>query len=169
MYDPVENRWYFLPGMQSVRSGLKCVVYKNQIHVIGGYDGRTRLDSCEIFNPKQNRWLPCRNMNSPRSNFGIEVIDDEICVAGGFDGTSTINKVEFYKPENNEWYEIAALLDRTQFALDQLIKLKISFQAIDKGNESSSFSACTSENIGYWNYYGFDLQMNFNYSVGKKN
>lgn len=92
--------------MQSIRSGLKCVVYRDQIYVIGGYDGRIRLNTCEIFDPKQNRWLPSQNMNSPRSNFGIEVIDDEICVSGGFDGITTINKVELYNPKDNKWYEI---------------------------------------------------------------
>lgn len=106
MYDVAENAWSLLPEMQNVRSGLKCVVYRDQIHVIGGYDGRIRLDSCEIFDPKRKRWMPSQNMNSPRSNFGIEVIDDEICVSGGFDGITTINKVELFKAEDNKWLEI---------------------------------------------------------------
>lgn len=108
MYDVAKNKWSLLPDMQSIRSGLKCVVYRDQIYVIGGYDGRFRLDSCEIFDPIQNRWLPSpsQNMNSPRSNFGIEVIDDEICVSGGFDGTTTINKVELYNATTNKWYVV---------------------------------------------------------------
>lgn len=104
VYDIAEDKWSILPEMQSVRSGLKCVVYKDQIYVIGGYDGRLRLNSCEIFEPKRNRWLPSQSMKNPRSNFGIEVIDDEICVSGGFDGITTINKVEFFNPKDNKWY-----------------------------------------------------------------
>lgn len=105
VYDVAEDNWSMLPDMHSVRSGLKCMVYNDQIYVFGGYDGRLRLNSCEVFDPKRNRWLPSKSMISPRSNFGIEIIDDEICVSGGFDGITTINKVELYSPKDNKWYE----------------------------------------------------------------
>lgn len=80
VYDVEQNKWSFIPEMQSARSGLKCVVYKNLIYVIGGYNGQSRLSSCESFNPSANYWLPVHDMNSPRSNFGVEVIDDAICM-----------------------------------------------------------------------------------------
>lgn len=105
MYDVAADKWSFLPDMHSIRSGLKCVVHRDQIYVIGGYDGRIRLNSCEIFDPKRNRWLPSQNMQTPRSNFGIEVLDDEICVSGGFDGLTTTGTVELYSPKDNKWYE----------------------------------------------------------------
>lgn len=108
--------------MQNVRSGLKCVVYKDRIHVIGGYDGRNRLNSSEIFDPARNEWIPSQNMASPRSNFGIEVIDDEICVSGGFDGITTINKVEFFNSEENKWYELYWNL--SVLRLNSILKLR---------------------------------------------
>lgn len=81
-------------------------MYRNQIYVIGGYNGQSRLNSCEIFSPSNNYWAPMQPMNSPRSNFGVEVIDDMIFVVGGFDGISTINKVERYKADENMWQVI---------------------------------------------------------------
>lgn len=124
VYDVTQNKWSFIPGicymltmnsatfniehctdMQSARSGLKCVAYKNQIYVCGGYNGQSRLSSCETFNPSLNYWVPIQDMNSPRSNFGVEVMDDAIFVVGGFDGLSTINKVECFRSGENKWYE----------------------------------------------------------------
>lgn len=139
MYDISENKWSTLPDMESVRSGLKCVVYKDQIYVIGGYDGRLRLNSCEMFDPKRKRWLPSQSMSTPRSNFGVEVIDDEICVSGGFDGLTTIDKVEFFNPKTNKWYRN----ESTGLKIQKKINSFRFFQEISKRNDSSSFSACT--------------------------
>lgn len=76
-----------------------------QVWAIGGYNGLSRLSTCESYSPQMFFWAPAHDMISPRSNFGIEVIDDSIMVTGGFDGVSTINKVEYYRAENNAWYE----------------------------------------------------------------
>lgn len=91
--------------MVNARSGLKCVAYNGQVFAIGGYNGLTRLSTCESYSPQNFFWASIHDMISPRSNFGIEVIDDTIYVSGGFDGLSTINKVEYYKADTNEWYE----------------------------------------------------------------
>lgn len=104
VYDLTENKWSFIPEMQSARSGLKCVVYNKQIYVIGGYNGQSRLCSCESYNPSVNYWLPVHEMDSPRSNFGVEIMDDAIFVVGGFDGLSTIDKVECFAADENKWY-----------------------------------------------------------------
>lgn len=91
--------------MLNARSGLKCVSYKGQVYAVGGYNGLSRLSSCESYNPETLFWSHVSDMLSTRSNFGIEVIDDAIFVTGGFDGLSTINKVEYYRIENNDWLE----------------------------------------------------------------
>lgn len=73
------------------------------MYAIGGYNGISRLNSCEYYKPGTLFWSQIHDMISPRSNFGIEIIGDSIIVAGGFDGLSTINKVEYFKPENDSW------------------------------------------------------------------
>lgn len=90
--------------MLNARSGLKCIAYNGKVYAIGGYNGLSRLSTCESYSPHTFFWAPAHDMISPRSNFGVEVIDDSIYVTGGFDGLSTINKVEYYRAENNGWY-----------------------------------------------------------------
>lgn len=103
MFNPEIDEWTYIPEMLNARSGLKCVPHRGKVFVIGGYNGLSRLSTCEVYSPQTHFWATIRDMISPRSNFGIEVIDDAIYVSGGFDGLSTINKVEYYRADTNEW------------------------------------------------------------------
>lgn len=85
------------------RSGHKCIIFKNEMFVLGGYDGTRRLDLCEKYNPKTNTWSRIRPMNIPRTNFGVAIIDGMIFVAGGYSNDYATRSTEVYRDNENEW------------------------------------------------------------------
>ncbi|EDW45830.1 GM10083 [Drosophila sechellia] len=91
--------------MNHRRSGVSCVAFRNQLYVIGGFNGTARLSTGERFDPDTQTWHFIREMNHSRSNFGLEIIDDMIFAIGGFNGVSTISHTECYVAETDEWME----------------------------------------------------------------
>ena len=70
---------------------------------VGGFNGRNRLRSAEVYNPLTNAWRELSSMSTGRSNFGIEVISNLLFVVGGFNGLTTICDVEYYNIMTDEW------------------------------------------------------------------
>lgn len=89
--------------MSSARSGVGVVAYKWGIYAIGGYNGFSRLTTCERYDTRTKEWTPLAEMYTPRSNFGLDVMDGCIFVVGGYNGVTTIESVESFDDKNNEW------------------------------------------------------------------
>lgn len=130
MYDVLANQWTFVPRMTSARSGVSLVAFKNTLYALGGFNGYTRLTSCEKYTPGSSPgWTDVNDMFSPRSNFATVILDEMIFVIGGFNGngsqirrskrknfvdrlvtgSTTINFVECYDPDTNEWFDAAPM------------------------------------------------------------
>lgn len=87
MYDEVSNQWTFIPRMVSPRSGVSLVAHENTLFALGGFNGYTRLTTCEKYCPATaSGWTETSDMLSPRSNFATVVLDEMIFVIGGFNG-----------------------------------------------------------------------------------
>lgn len=133
MYDVLANQWTFIPRMVSARSGVSLVAFKNTLYALGGFNGYTRLTTCEKYSPTAaTGWSEAADMLSPRSNFATVVLDEMIFVIGGFNGktqqssrgipsrhsyfvdrmvtgSTTINFVECYDPDADEWFDAAPM------------------------------------------------------------
>ena len=98
VFDIETQEWTFGPSMSTPRSGVKAVVYRQKIFVLGGLDGDQRLRSVECLDMTQPRpvWSQAADMITPRDCFGACVIDDRILVMGGFTGNGATNKAETY-------------------------------------------------------------------------
>jgi kelch-like protein 10 len=62
-----------IEAMRSRRSGVGVIAYRDCVYAIGGFNGLTRLFSCEKYNPVTNQWTAVPEMFNQRSNFAIEV------------------------------------------------------------------------------------------------
>ena len=78
-YDVVErfdlsaNRWERLPVMKTVRAWPAVAVLGGKAYVCGGYDGRQRLNSVEVFDPRTNDWKEVGNMMDHRAGASASV------------------------------------------------------------------------------------------------
>ena len=53
VYDPGDNSWSFAVAMNSPRSGVSLVAYRDSLYALGGFDGARRLRSgrCRVERP----------------------------------------------------------------------------------------------------------------------
>lgn len=103
MFDPNTNKWTNIANMTIRRSGVACVGFNGFVYVMGGFDGHTRLNSCERYDPSNDEWTNILDMPHQRSNFGIEVLDDMIFVIGGYNGLYTLPHCECLDVAENQW------------------------------------------------------------------
>lgn len=45
VYDPFTNQWTLIASMNSARSGVSLIGYKDSIYALGGFNGYTRLST----------------------------------------------------------------------------------------------------------------------------
>ena len=84
VFDIETQEWAFGPSMSTPRSGVKAVVYRQKIFVMGGFDGEQRLRSVECLDMTQPlpSWSSAADMITTRSNFSVTVVEDRIGVVG---------------------------------------------------------------------------------------
>ena len=62
------NKWEPIADMTTIRSGgCAATGADNCFYVMGGYDGTTRLNTCEYYNPDTGEWSPGPQMVKRRS------------------------------------------------------------------------------------------------------
>lgn len=98
-----------MPPMPTKRDGCAAAAIGNDIYVVGGYDGRTRLNTVEVYNVKTRQWKSITPMGVRRDGCCCDVVADRLFVFGGYDGRSWLNTVECYDPSTQSWRKIAPM------------------------------------------------------------
>lgn len=55
-YDPKINKWNMAPAMSMMRSRLGVAVLKSKLYAFGGYNGKDRLSSVEVYDAIRKEW-----------------------------------------------------------------------------------------------------------------
>ncbi|CAG9773319.1 unnamed protein product [Ceutorhynchus assimilis] len=103
-YDPNTEKWMLAPAMSMMRSRLGVAVIKHNLYAFGGYNGKDRLSSVEVYDAIQKKWSVCIF-----SALGATALGDIIYVCGGYDGVTSLNSVERYHPNTNSWCSLAPM------------------------------------------------------------
>ena len=112
---PPGGKWAHKADMPTVRSDLSLSVVNNLIYAMGGWDGKERLTTVEIYDPSNNTWKKGTDMPIPREQFATAVVNGKIYL---FLGNSvvkrrgkvilkTLNTVEVYDPAADAWEQKA--------------------------------------------------------------
>ncbi|GCC36633.1 hypothetical protein chiPu_0015128 [Chiloscyllium punctatum] len=108
-YDPETNKWTFVAPMKMCRIGAGVAVWNGLLYVIGGFDGKNRLNSVECYRPEKDEWSLISPMGSPRSGAGVVALNNYIYVAGGYNGREQFSSVERYSIETDKWENVASM------------------------------------------------------------
>lgn len=74
-YSTREGFWTSVTNMQVPRCYVGACVFQGKLMVIAGYDGKTLLDTLEVYDPKQGTWKNMsKNMAISRCDAGVTVI-----------------------------------------------------------------------------------------------
>jgi N-acetylneuraminic acid mutarotase len=102
------NSW--APGckLTTPRARMAVVQHKRKIYAIGGSDGKTDLDSVEVFTSDDERWEKHPSaLCKARSDCGAAVLDGRIYAVGGVHYSSPLRSAEVLDPTRGEWKKIA--------------------------------------------------------------
>jgi N-acetylneuraminic acid mutarotase len=97
-YDPACKQWTLLPDrMAQPRNSFACCVYRNEIYVVGGYQGEGRYPrEVEVFSPVSGRWTVVSHLPEGRNARALFVLQDRLYVLGGNDPShGAIHKSHF--------------------------------------------------------------------------
>ena len=98
-----EGRWRSIPPISGPRAGSCSVIIDNEMWVMGGRDGDSRvLATVEVYSPKTNSWRSCTPMSQRRAAAVAGVVGGRLVVAGGWAGVdvgvASLTSVEAYTP-----------------------------------------------------------------------
>ena len=70
-----------------VRGGCGVVAYGVRLYAIGGYDGKKKKKSVEVYDPNENRWRLVTDMPHSREDLShsCAIFNDHIVIAGGLE------------------------------------------------------------------------------------
>ncbi|KER28755.1 hypothetical protein T265_04447 [Opisthorchis viverrini] len=110
VYKPASGSWASGPTMQHPRRWLGATVLNQKIYAIGGFDGKTRLNSAEMLEHSSDKWRSIAPMLSRRSSLGVAALRGNIYAAGGFTSNDVrLSTVECYNPDSNTWTSVAGM------------------------------------------------------------
>jgi N-acetylneuraminic acid mutarotase len=94
------NKWEPIADMTTIRSGGCAATGADDcFYVMGGYDGQTRLNTCEFYDPNTGQWSEGPQMVKRRSGADATTgPDGSIYVVGGTDGVMQHSSVERVRP-----------------------------------------------------------------------
>ena len=107
-YDVVKNEIKTLPSLPYKVSGMASVAYKDNIIIMGGYDGKQSLNNVVMFNVTTHEYKKLPSMLDKRRFCTAVIIGDVVVVMGGINETY-LNTVEYYVIGDSEWKQLPAI------------------------------------------------------------
>ena len=107
-YDVVKNEMKTLPSLPHKVSGMASVAHKDNIIIMGGYDGSQPLNNVVMFNVTTHEYKKLPSMLEKRRCCTAVIMGDVIVVMGGKNETY-LNSVEYYVIGDSEWKELPAM------------------------------------------------------------
>jgi len=111
-YDPVLNAWHEMAGMNVCRSELGLVMLDGCVYAVGGWEGRSRLDSVERYDPETNSWHFVPPLKMAVTSPAVVAYDGALYVTGGaiLEDGDGIELVQRYDNKTGYWTEMASML-----------------------------------------------------------
>ena len=109
-YDMTKNEMKTLPSLPYKVSGgsMATVVYKDNIIIIGGYDGKYSLNDVVMFNVTSHEYKKLPAMLEKRGFCTAVIMGDVIVVMGG-SNNGRLNTVEYYVIGEAAWQKLPAM------------------------------------------------------------
>ncbi|XP_056143941.1 kelch-like protein diablo isoform X2 [Lampris incognitus] len=110
-YDPCFDSWIEMAPMNVARSELGLVMLDGYVFAVGGWEGRSRLDSVECYDPHTNTWQFMESVKMAVTSPAVVALDGLLYVTGGAvleDGDGT-DLAQVYNPKTSVWTEVAPM------------------------------------------------------------
>ncbi len=113
-FDTKANKWTPIASLNTQRCAFAATSLNgDKIAVCGGYDGKKRLDTIELYDPKSEEWkLLETKLPLPLSNLAaFNPYRDRIVILGGGLSTGFYTSVQMLDMKTGEWSALAPIND----------------------------------------------------------
>lgn len=83
-YHPENDEWTIVSSMKYSRSGAGVASLGQYIYVIGGYDGKSQLNSVERYDTERDTWENVSSVSTARSALSVTVLDSKLYAMGKY-------------------------------------------------------------------------------------
>ena len=150
-YDCRVNKWYSFGNQETrVRAYHGMVCFKNEVFVIGGFDGRNHFSTVEAFDPVTKTWKEKGCMNYQRCYVSVAVLGNHIYACGGYDGTTRNNSCERFDDLKNQWSLVAPMIHQRSDASAAALNGKLFVVGGFDGHEVLQSSEFYCPEINQW-------------------
>ncbi|CAB1342308.1 unnamed protein product [Coregonus sp. 'balchen'] len=144
-YDPCFDSWLEMAPMNVARSELGLVMLDGYVFAVGGWEGRSRLDSVECYNPHTNTWQFMESVKMAVTSPAVVSLDGGAVLEDG-DGTDL---AQVYNPKTSVWTEVAGTRpQRTQTryhdTIERYCEETDSWEIVGEMPTSRSWLSCVS-------------------------
>ena len=110
MFDPAEGKWRMVAGMDCQREDLShaCVVYNNNIVVMGGVDdNETVLANGAMYSPDMDTWRPMQaSLIREKRGLSLAVVGGDMFAVGGEDrNDENLEMVMKFDDSSQSWQQ----------------------------------------------------------------
>ncbi|XP_060585123.1 kelch-like protein 10 [Ruditapes philippinarum] len=110
-YDRNTDQWFQTHECElpQPRAYHGTITLRDNVYVVGGFNGSHYLNSVICFNVSKKRWEERAPMYMSRCYVSAVEMNGVIYVCGGYDGRQRHNSAEKYNWENNQWSMIKSM------------------------------------------------------------
>eukprot|EP00301_Raphidiophrys_heterophryoidea_P028105 c9985_g1_i1.p1 GENE.c9985_g1_i1~~c9985_g1_i1.p1 ORF type:complete len:614 (-),score=96.15 c9985_g1_i1:356-2197(-) len=107
--DSKSTDWKLLPEMSTSRNRCAATAANGKMYVLGGYNGRNCLSSCEAFDPQLHTWTKVTSMPSKRDGCSAAAVDGKVYVIGGYYKQTFLDPIVF-DVSTNAWSKLPKMI-----------------------------------------------------------
>ena len=105
----VDMNWNKITEMNDKRCSHGAAVFKKNLVVCGGYDGRKLLSSSEVYEPELNMWTPISSLKQGRNENQSVTSGGCLYTMGGFKGKNILSSVERLDGLHQSWKSVSSM------------------------------------------------------------
>ncbi len=140
------NTWTSGAAMPTPLAFSTAAVLKNEIYVVGGYDGTEWVADVQIYNPATNTWSTGPSYPTVIGSASAAVVKNVLYVFGGSSdgGNTATNAVWAYNPKTKSWAAMTAM-PTARFSAEAVVEKNIIYVLGGDSNASGNGNLATVE------------------------
>jgi hypothetical protein len=106
MYEPMKDKWCFLPDIPQSISWFSATALQNNIYVTGGIVDGHIVSTVWVFDSSNRTWAEGSPMLNTRARHASACLDDKLYIIGGINLVEkiiSVESIECYDLKTNQW------------------------------------------------------------------
>ena len=97
--------------MPTALCAAAVAAYKDELYVVGGWNGETYVNSVYVYNPQTDKWRQLKQSYPLKTGYAAAIaLGNDLLVAGGYDAKKETAQVYLFNEEKGQWRKGPSLI-----------------------------------------------------------